>query len=1054
MSERIVTGLREPVLHDLDDLDRLFGEMSGIAGFRFSDEQRAAITAPLDTASVIIAGAGSGKTTVMAARVVWLVGHHGVAPERILGLTFTNKAAAELGLRIRRSLQALGERQTIGDGEPTTATYHAFAGTLIAEHGLNLGVEPDLRVVSDASRFQRAAMAVRTFERPLQHVGTHLPTLVGELLALDGQIAEHLTTPEAVREHARGLVALAEAQGNKPAVLRIAAETARKRAELTELVDQYRELKRVDGVMDFSDQMYFGAALAQDEHVGAALRDRFDVVLLDEYQDTSVAQRDLLKGLFAGLCVTAVGDPAQGIYGWRGAAANNLLEFLDDFPVPGRPGARLSLSETRRCPTGVIDLANSVVQPFYATTGEVTPLRSARSDAGRITVALHETVADEVAAVIEGVQRAHEAGTDLREIAILVRVGAENEAIVSALRAAGVPFEIVGLTGLLSQPEVADLLSVLEVLEDVTANPALLRLLDGPRWAIGPRDLALLGRRAAMLTRGAGRPDGSATLEDELARAVEGADPTEVVSLADAVDDPGDLGYSPEALERFRDLSGLLTYLRKHVGEPLVDLARRAMVALDLDLELESGDHPAAMDNVALLMDAIAAYAETDRFASLTGLLAYLRAEDEYNDGMEVSTPSEAESVKLLTAHKAKGLEWDVVFVPMMSATVFPSGKGRERWIGSAKTLPAELRGDHASVPDIEDWTPTAEREFKAAVKEDSLMEERRLAYVAFTRAKQELHVSGHWWGRTQAKPRGPSPFLEATRDWVVANGGEPSVWAGPPEDGAPNPHLDERVGLAWPAPGPRLERRRVLADAVRERLAAGDDAEPVEPEGRVAELADEVALLLAEAEQVEAGRNVVELPETLSATATMALHADPQRYAATLARPMPRRPSSAARYGTRFHAWVEARFDQQALLDPEDLPGQAESDIVDDADLEALMKAFAEGPYGERRPFAIEAPFSIVLGGQQVIGRIDAVYETTLDDGGPGFEVVDWKTNAAQTADPLQLAIYRLAWAELQGVDPSRVSAAFVYVRLGTTERPASLPGRAELERLLGWAD
>jgi DNA helicase-2/ATP-dependent DNA helicase PcrA len=193
-----------------------------------------------------------------------------------------------------------------------------------------------------------------------------------------------------------------------------------------------------------------------------------------------------------------------------------------------------------------------------------------------------------------------------------------------------------------------------------------------------------------------------------------------------------------------------------------------------------------------------------------------------------------------------------------------------------------------------------------------------------------------------------------------------------------------------------------------------------------------------------------VPLPSSLSATAPARLRDDREGFVRDLVRPMPRPPSPTARFGTRFHAWVEARFGQQQLLDPDDLPGRADTGIDDDADLAALVNRFEEGPFGDRQPYAVEAPFALVLAGQVVRGRIDAVYRETLPDGTDGYLVVDWKTNRAPSADPLQLAVYRLAWAELQGVPPDRVRAAFHYVRTGQTVFPDGLPGRDVLEALV----
>ncbi|WP_374999972.1 UvrD-helicase domain-containing protein [Aeromicrobium sp. CTD01-1L150] len=1048
---------RPPLVRDEDHLRE-------IVGIPFSAAQMEAITAGLDAPSAIVAGAGSGKTTVMAARVVWLVGHRGVPPERILGLTFTNKAAAELGQRIRANLELLGVDL---DAQPTASTYHAFAGQLIAEHGLRLGVETDLRIVTDASRFQRMAHAMEAFDGDLTLLSTHLPTLVGQAMALDAEMSEHLVTPHALREFtARSHKEIAQDPKQLKATT-AAGQAQSRRLELLQLVEAYRAAKQTDGVMDFSDQMAAGARLAALPEVGEALRERYDVVLLDEYQDTSVAQRDLLLALFGGQPTTAVGDPAQGIYGWRGAASGNLENFVREFTADGVTGQQFSLVQTRRCAPEVIAAANDLAADFYARSEVVKPLVSAAGGRGQVDVALHHTIQDEIDAMVEQVLVQHEAGTPWGEIAVLTRVTRENAAIVEALRRRHVPFEIVGLTGLLDQPEVADVLSLLEVVEDVTANPALLRLLTGPRWNIGPRDLALLGRRAARLIDRARDDSSSPTLAEELERAVEGTDPTEIVSLADALEDPGPLDYSPQARHRFAELAGVISAVRAHVGDPLLELARRAVRALDLDVELEASDVTGGLDNLALFLDAVASYGESDRYASLSGLIAYLRAEDEYNEGLEVSTPTEADSVKLLTIHKSKGLEWDCVFVPFVSKGVFPGVRGRANWTTTADALPWPLRGDRATLPALQGWSKPDLDAFRVELRAESDLEEVRLGYVAYTRARTRLVASGHWWGRTQKKPRGPSPFLERTREHLAAQSREPLTWAEPPEDGDPNPLMVQTDGVSWPTEQPALPERRALADAVRAELeapgrsvadqsTAGQLPLRLEGEDEIDRIAADVELLLAEAEEHGRAQRSVAVPPTVSATAMLSLTQDESAFARSLARPMPRRPSGAARFGTRFHAWVEAHYGQQPLLDPTELPGQGDVDLESDAELQEVIALFEAGPYGDLVPHAIEAPFSLVLGGQQVIGRIDAVFAAGTGSGaakgtGARFEVVDWKTNREMTADPLQLSLYRLAWAELSGIDPARVTAAFYYVRLGQVQRFGAddLLDREALERL-----
>jgi DNA helicase-2/ATP-dependent DNA helicase PcrA len=208
-----------------------------------------------------------------------------------------------------------------------------------------------------------------------------------------------------------------------------------------------------------------------------------------------------------------------------------------------------------------------------------------------------------------------------------------------------------------------------------------------------------------------------------------------------------------------------------------------------------------------------------------------------------------------------------------------------------------------------------------------------------------------------------------------------------------------------------------------------------------------DIEALLGELERAHQVRFEIPMPRTLSATRLVSLAADPDAFAEDLFRPMPRPPAPQARRGTEFHAWVERRFGQQALFDEDELDLLAEDEEIDGhEDLAELKAAFLRTPYANREPYRVEAPFQLLLGGQIVRGRIDAVYREP--DG--SYEVVDWKTNRAATADPLQLAIYRLAWAELAEVPIDQVRAAFLYVRTGEIQRPDDLPDRPALVRLL----
>ncbi len=1059
------------------------------ADFTFSPQQFAAVTAPLEPA-VVIAGAGSGKTTVMAARVVWLVATGQVAPGEILGLTFTTKATAELASRIRESLRGAGLLPEPGAGprsedgaddveEPTVSTYHAYAAGLLDEHGLRIGHEPSTRLLADASRYQLATRAVQRYTRPVAQLTDSPRHVVQYLLSLDAEMSEHLVTPDDVRRHDQRVRPLliegmtgesrkTYRERNEKAVLAVD-----RRAELLGLVEAYRALKTAHAVMDFSDQIAWAARLADEcPEVGHSERAKFKVVLLDEYQDTSVAQALMLSRLFSGPHpgsgrghpVTAVGDPNQAIYGWRGASVSNILEFAEAFPpVAGRAGT-YPLTVNRRSDERILATANHLAAELY-DRAELRPLE-AKPDAaaGEVGVALHEAYDDELVWLAKEVRAAHAAvaarrdGPAWREIGVLTRDNAHAAAVFDALTAQEIPVEIVGLKGLLRLPEVTEVVATLALVDDVTANAELLTLLAGPRWAIGPRDLALLGRRARELSGGAPSRTadrGPVDLAAQLDAAVQQADPLEVPALADALDDPGDLAYSVAATERFALLAAELRRLRAAAGEPLLDLVRRIVDVTGIDVELASSVSPAASarrDNLDLFISAVADFQAVDGSVSLAALLAWLEAEDEFGQGLDVATPSEADSVKLLTVHRAKGLEWDVVFLPGVTEGKFPTSRGRSSWLTMPSVLPTALRGDARDLPTLAGWRPEDLQALGLEAKRYEAREELRLGYVAWTRARHRLWVSSWCWSPAIQRPRGPSAYLLLTREAMAGWGAEPACWCEVPDKADPHPYHAQDPDLAWPIDHhtAEVERRREAA-AVLEAVdpAAADELDDVLHLERVSRWDDAIEKLADEAARHRLSRVEVALPSSLSVTALARLRHDPETFARDLARPMPRQPSAAARFGTRFHAWVEARFGQQLLLDPDDLPGRADGDVEDEADLAELVAAFERGPFAERAPYAVEPSFALVLAGQVVRGRIDAVYAEEVQ-GRPGYLLVDWKTSRSHTADPLQLSLYRLAWAELHGLPLDQVRAAFVYVRDGAVVEPTDLFDRAGLEQLL----
>ena len=555
-----------------------------------------------------------------------------------------------------------------------------------------------------------------------------------------------------------------------------AANAIERRGELLDLVAGYRRMKADLGLMDFSDQIELGARLAADQpEVGVAEREKFRVVLLDEYQDTSVAQAVMLSRLFSGPdaasglghAVTAVGDPNQAIYGWRGASVSNILGFAETFPAASGSVPSYPLTVNRRSDRRILAVANRLAAPLYDGSDAVRPLEAKpEADEGVVTTRVFETQRDELAWLAEAVAEAHGgSGTELwSDIGVLTRDNAHAAEVFDALTEAGVPVEIVGLSGLLRLPEVAEVVAVLHLLKDVTANASLLTLLTGPRWAIGPRDLKLLGDRARELAGARGRGPSPASVDDHLVAIADGIDPAEIPCLDDALHDPGKAAYSTEALERFALLAAELRSLRAHVGEPLLDIVRRIIETTGVDVELDSAVTPAAAarrDNLDLFVRAVADFQAVDGDVTLVALLAYLTAEEEESKGLEVVAPSAADSVKLLTVHRAKGLEWGAVFLAGVCVGRFPSSQSRTLWTSSPAVLPAPLRGDAADLPQLAGYDKAALEKYREDTRAHEAREELRLGYVAVTRAAHRLSVTSFCWS-PRTTPFGPSAYQRA----------------------------------------------------------------------------------------------------------------------------------------------------------------------------------------------------------------------------------------------------------------------------------------------------
>ena len=957
--------------------------LNGADGKKPTPEQVRMIEAgPAPT--LVIAGAGSGKTATMVDRVIWLVDNGFVCPEEVLGVTFTRKAATELRSRMRAGLNTLRRSRRVapsdeelreGIADPTVLTYHSYANNLVKEYGLRLGVEQDAQMLGDAQKWQLAAQIVQYWEGelPLDKDGVPVSaaTMINQMLQLSDECAEHLVEPQQVidfcTEQLAAYAAVPEPRRETKTERDIqkVQRLLRNRRVYARMAMSYARVKARMQVLDFGDLMRFAARIAEaDPAIREGERARFKVVLLDEFQDTSHAQMSFFSSIYgadeaAGIPahpVMAVGDPKQSIYGFRGASDGQMFSFYRHFPT--KHVQPLFLSIAWRNDISVLNAANHVAEKLKevpewvrAADGDITAAQvpdlrprcalvgepgspafeqAAAGMAGRVDLTYHDSDREEAVAIAERIAAmraqavreyertyaAHRSGDGsvrprlkMPEIAVLARVHGQLDPIRVECERLGIPVQQVGLGGLLSQPEVVDLVSALRVLADPNRSDALARLLTGARWRLGAADMLALGDWAQSLVRERERAlreqmalrmlaeaedaDDAAAInlqaehlraaQERLDETLKGAveDSSGYASLIEAVENLPQDGvdgeplygeqyrgrrFSPAALERLRAFAEQMRVLRAGLSEDLGTLLyeiERTML-LDIELAVRPGTDPlGSRANLDAFHEVAAAYgvsaprinamiyagsdgvsAEEDdpgarRFllssggvSYVMGFLAWLERADDEEKGLALgAVEPDPNAVQLMTMHAAKGLEWDHVLLPGLCGSA-TGGQTPNLWQMSANTaLPWPLRGDREYLPSV---LETAEEitafekakdleDYLAAHKDDATehtgMEDRRLMYVAMTRARNLLTMSAYRWKSTAATPQPVQPFWEELLEMLfnpLVGLDAPSVrlpetmdapWAAPQLVG---------MGLSYTMPNPADKRKKVHLNHVR----------------------------------------------------------------------------------------------------------------------------------------------------------------------------------------------------------------------------------------------
>ncbi|HYP22438.1 MAG TPA: ATP-dependent helicase, partial [Actinomycetota bacterium] len=393
---------------------------AALRGFEPTAEQWRAIAHPLEPV-YLIAGAGSGKTAVMAARIAWALEGHDLTPGNVLGLTFTNKAADELRERVALALDELHDET---NEDVTVQTYNAFAAGIVRDHGLLVGVEPDAGLLSQAQQWQLVLSCLDDLP-PFDALEVRSSYVVGQTLSLAHSVADHMASLNDIEAAAQRIRSMSGVDDK-------IALTAAKRQELVRAVRAYVAAKRRTERIDFGDQVTKAVQVLEgDREIRDSYRRRFPFVLLDEYQDTNVAQRKLLQALVgSGGAVTAVGDARQAIFAWRGATMYNLIGFPADFPrSDGAPYEPVSLSENFRSGSRILEVANRVVEAIDPSRRPGDPLRAnARNGEGRVRAGLFSDERAEATWIAEQCEGLHgqvlgdgRDPVEWKDIAILVR---------------------------------------------------------------------------------------------------------------------------------------------------------------------------------------------------------------------------------------------------------------------------------------------------------------------------------------------------------------------------------------------------------------------------------------------------------------------------------------------------------------------------------------------------------------------------------------------------------------------------------------------------------
>jgi DNA helicase-2/ATP-dependent DNA helicase PcrA len=567
---------------------------------------------------LVLAGAGSGKTRVLTARIANLIERHGVPPERIFAVTFTNKAAGEMKERIGRLLQRDPSGLWIG-------TFHSLSARLLRREAELLGFTRSFTIYDEDDRL----------------------SLVKRLLDQRGHSTK-LFPPRAVTS----LISAAKNRMQSPEQLAAGAQFDRLAQVAADIYTQMGPALKQQNAMDFDDLMLHPLTLFE-QHPDRleAYRRKFSFLLVDEFQDTNRAQYLLVRKLGAHGNVFVVGDDDQSIYGWRGAEVRNMRDFQQDFPS----AQLVRLEENYRSTQTILDAANGVIAENSGRIGKT--LRTRRQAGEAITLVAAADERDEAEWVVRELQRRSAAGEHAyREMAVLYRTNAQSRAFEEAFRRSGVPYRLIGAISFYERREVKDLLAYLRLIANPSDDEAFLRAIGIPKRGIGDTSLAALQQAAAQWSKA-------------------------LLETARAGDRVPDLRPNVrEAFRRFAEFVDALA-LRVRALAP-AEVLEQLIRGLDYEAVLlaEGPEGAERWENVRELVASAAEWSEVvtpEADSEATPLERFL-AEAALLSSVD-SVTGNTDGVTLMTLHTAKGLEWPVVVLGGLEHGLFPLARAEEQ---------------------------------------------------------------------------------------------------------------------------------------------------------------------------------------------------------------------------------------------------------------------------------------------------------------------------------------------------------------------------------------